>query len=493
MTRINETFRKYKDNDPYYFKVDNLPLEDLLKNDIALQTQIDILGSNITVTREVLQELKPYVSDSSRGRVYVAPGNFISRIQTPSTRQTGDKERDYSLPKTDGVNYTNSEDVNRRGGGIGRLSLVRFLQKNGEDQFIIPETFLSSDFQGEAPLGRLDLVFIRADGSFDSADEPKLGIIKGGGLTENFLSEPNGTRWSDFISGGVGTKGKTVGTGNQEIPANSKGLTGENTLNPEFGTIPLPDDLINYAVWNADNAVATYIQDNENNGAAFGIPICYVWIPNTFVEGSKIESDWIIDIRPLFRSAELTIDERQAIMASTWKPTFNNPFSTKNELLNKFASEVNRNKPEPVQDQIDTLAAIVNTFVTFKAFTALDSQVGRKDGDKHSAPIELESGDYLAFVSYNASVENVNYNIFCEREDPVLGWTRCNRITSKALGATPARNFSKHDAENNEKNHNSVAILSFTLSEKQSVRVYFNHVGGNKGIDHQVTVFATVT
>jgi hypothetical protein len=43
--RVNEDIRFYLPADPYYYQVDNLPLEDLLSNDVRLQSQIDEINS----------------------------------------------------------------------------------------------------------------------------------------------------------------------------------------------------------------------------------------------------------------------------------------------------------------------------------------------------------------------------------------------------------------------------------------------------------------
>ena len=345
MTRIKETIRLYQPNDPYYYKVDNLPLEDLLDNDKALQDQLDSLEFSTEVDRSGFIDLKPYVDSGNPGKVFVKPGNFISRIQTAYTRHTGDREKDYSDPMgaIDAVEYDPNGDA-ARGYGIGRTALIRFLQAAGEDQFVSPESFRSGDFEGDAPAGRLDLVFIRGNGSLDSLTNPKLGIIKGGGLTTLFTKEQNGTRWSDWVSGGVGTKGKSGGMSNADIPQNSKGLNSDTELEPEFGTIPLPDDLINFAIHKdlAYTTIQEWVDANKAGGAAFGIPICYVFIPNTYRAGDKIDPSYIIDIRPFFRSAELTIDERQAIVGTGERPSVSNPFTTRKELEDKISGYVDR-------------------------------------------------------------------------------------------------------------------------------------------------------
>ena len=84
--RINEDIRFYLPADPYYYQVDNLPLEDLLTNDVRLQNQIDELkASNTgnTVTRNGIRELQPFIDDALPGTVSIRSGNFIGRTQKP--------------------------------------------------------------------------------------------------------------------------------------------------------------------------------------------------------------------------------------------------------------------------------------------------------------------------------------------------------------------------------------------------------------------------
>jgi hypothetical protein len=70
--------RKFKENDPYYFEVDNIPLGQLEENDLFLLDQLT--GLKLTgVSRSDLTELKPWATggDSS---VRVNPGRYIARI-----------------------------------------------------------------------------------------------------------------------------------------------------------------------------------------------------------------------------------------------------------------------------------------------------------------------------------------------------------------------------------------------------------------------------
>ena len=85
--RVNEDIRFYLPADPYYYKVDNLPLEDLLTNDVRLQNQIDELkvsDTGNTVTREGIRELQPFIDTALPGTISVRPGNFIGRVQRTS-------------------------------------------------------------------------------------------------------------------------------------------------------------------------------------------------------------------------------------------------------------------------------------------------------------------------------------------------------------------------------------------------------------------------
>lgn len=84
--RFTSPIRFFKENDPYYYKVDNIPLKQLAENDEWLKDQITgILGSSgsgSTITeidRSGFSELKPYVNGYDNV-VRVKPGKFTARI-----------------------------------------------------------------------------------------------------------------------------------------------------------------------------------------------------------------------------------------------------------------------------------------------------------------------------------------------------------------------------------------------------------------------------
>lgn len=84
--RINEDIRFYLPADPYYYQVDNLPLQDLLNNDVRLQDQLDVLtaDSSVTLARNGFTELQPFIDGGLPGTVSVRAGNFIGRVQRTS-------------------------------------------------------------------------------------------------------------------------------------------------------------------------------------------------------------------------------------------------------------------------------------------------------------------------------------------------------------------------------------------------------------------------
>ena len=102
MTRINKNIRWYQPNDPYYYKVDNLPLTDLLNNDVVLEDRLEDLekhfkdlGDNVasgTISFGALKDLKAFTVDTEgdrRGQVFVQPGKFVARMPMPADIESG--------------------------------------------------------------------------------------------------------------------------------------------------------------------------------------------------------------------------------------------------------------------------------------------------------------------------------------------------------------------------------------------------------------------
>lgn len=377
---VNRNIRYYKPNDPYYYEVDNLPLQDLLNNDVDLQAQVDALDSRVTglttgggsgeitlmSNRRGFEDLKPYTDGTNK--IFVFPGNFISTIETPATRPNGLFEgtqyKGLSAP-----NAVGEHDAQRKSGFIGRNAVVRFgtaVDSNtGLDinQSIEVEPYLGDNSEmwydtglTEAPLARLDLVYIQAlpamdqhelDGAQLDLDKTKssrarLGIIKGAGLVDF-----NATigRFSDSESM---LKGRTMGS--QPVASDPPAQEPYTDLNhlintTDWGTVPAPDDLIHQSPHWVEANTGTGVTFNSSSiadcilgpeGAMNGLPICYVVVPKGPTAPTLTE-DNIIDIRPFFRSSELTMHQKLAIRGAlkkdpttgiSYSPSYQNPFAT---------------------------------------------------------------------------------------------------------------------------------------------------------------------
>ena len=77
--RFTQPVRLFKANDPYYWEVDNLPLEQLEENVLWLKDQIATSTFVSGVGRSDLAELRPFANGASRS-VFVQPGRYTARI-----------------------------------------------------------------------------------------------------------------------------------------------------------------------------------------------------------------------------------------------------------------------------------------------------------------------------------------------------------------------------------------------------------------------------
>ena len=359
--RVNEDIRFYLPADPYYYQVDNLPLEDLLSNDVRLQSQIDEINSSDrgnTVGRAGFTELQPFIDAGIPGTVSVRPGNFIGRVQRSnnggfngnagSRYSIYDGRVEMNVPPTtfgSGDNPTGTYSVNNPsnspaelGDGIGRNAVINF--KGGN---ITIDSFDFNEFQGDflttAPLGRLDLIGVGtmngamddpylpgnpiADGVLTGDGYANLSVVKGAGI----VSENNGKR---VVT--IGEKYITVGAPQELLNDYARNLEGDVVPNPEFGTVPMPDDVVNVNFARdlmGDGEIAQSINDLglSNKNANFFLPLAYVFVPQSHVEGNPIPEQYMRDIRPFFRTAELSLPERQAVVGAI-SPSLNNPFVT---------------------------------------------------------------------------------------------------------------------------------------------------------------------
>jgi len=384
--RINEDIRFYLPADPYYYQVDNLPLEDLLSNDVRLQAQIDEINSaerGNTVGRAGFTELQPFIDAALPGTVSVRPGSFIGRVQrTNSANLIGNIGSRYRIydglvemnepPTTFGSfasegNPTGTYNVHNPpnvpvqvGEGVGRNAVIIF--KGGN---ISIDSFNFEDFQSlgnagdrTAPLGRLDLIGIttmngamddpylpgnpRADGVLTGDGYAKLAVVKGAGIVD----ADNGRR---VVT--IGEKFITVGSPQENINDYGRDINGDVVPNPEFGTVPAPDDVVNVNFARnllANGEIVQSLNDlgYSNKNGNFFLPVAYVFVPQSHVEGNPIPEQYLKDIRPFFRTAELTYPERQAIIGAL-KPSLRNPFVTEYHAKELVDNAIENQPPPP--------------------------------------------------------------------------------------------------------------------------------------------------
>jgi len=445
--RFRSPVRYFTANDPYYWEVDNIPLQQLMENDLWLRDQLSKV-SLAGVTRSDFVELKPYV-DGTDNKVKVMPGRFTARINdistslrfqaiqriagemfsevpawqvatynTPAVKGNIDKitseaqddvtfmngliERSFTYPAVDPYNAfidyrtgtvnwnphlplrdvaffgnTNvtipgtqsllwtSNWVDYRPGvgfaaegqlqnrfmqfwrGVARTSIVDVPEEleieipafNIRDFDFIDET--GQRQQRNNAEVRIDLVFIYSR-PIDSLEtrvlDPRnpsgrriitraeLGIIKGAGA---ILKKGPGSRSNSTDDGGFDE------AGNPQIlasVADQKATVGGFAASGVYGSFPSPDDLINISPLLAE--------DLESNDPFLlgqtALPVAYVVVRNNAQvnqAGVQILTDSsLIDIRPFFRTTELSYNERAGIAAAVPAISVANPVVSKLEL-----------------------------------------------------------------------------------------------------------------------------------------------------------------
>tara|TARA_R110000824_G_scaffold192359_6_gene374485 strand:- start:2512 stop:4086 length:1575 start_codon:yes stop_codon:yes gene_type:complete len=389
--RINEDIRFYLPADPYYYQVDNLPLEDLLNNDIKLQDQIDELNVETTTTlsRTGFTELQPYINAALPGTVSARAGSFIGRVQRTSAGGIGSAMVDGANngiteigepPTILSLNDYNidAKNKNTAGKSVGRTSVFNFLGGDIAIDAFNYEAFESAGADNTGantnrtpPLGRIDLVGITTvNGAMDDPylpgnptgtgvnvgnGYPRLAVVKGAGITQM----NNGIR--EVV---VGEKYITLGTAQEDINAYGRNLDGTVVPNPTFGTLPSPDDIVNVCFANVDVKAALESFADRNANASFFLPLAYVYVPQSHVAGNPIPAANLKDIRPFFRTAELTLAERQSL-ANSVNPSYQNPVITAETLSTTFSTEVDRTPGyDSMQAQIAELSLAIQTIQT---------------------------------------------------------------------------------------------------------------------------------
>ena len=182
---------------------------------------------------------------------------------------------------------------------------------------------------------RVDLVFIYSKpvdtsavdiirgGAKERISKPTLGVVKGAGIRANLqpkdseIAEGYKEQTRDSILAAPGDQYNSdmgfTATSANDIAASVR------------GSFPSPDDLLNLAPLISQN-----LEDNalELLGQSI-LPVAYV-----FVQGNSqvVLSTDVIDIRPLFRTAELTYNERAGVAAAFPQLSLANPAVGKSHL-----------------------------------------------------------------------------------------------------------------------------------------------------------------
>lgn len=437
--RFHSPVRYFTANDPYYWEVDNIPLQQLMENDLWLRDQVKNIGSQQGINREDFNELKPYVNNTDN-KIRVKPGKFSARIndttaslkftslervagqlfnERPTWRvatYTGVKdnidkitseladdatfmngliERAFTYPSKDPftpfIDYRQDPPVWDSRLPIRDLSLwpnyseLTVLTSNysaaaGQQLAVEPRTqsyfmkfwrgaartaivdvpeeleieipaFNLRDFDYVDEEGltqqrnnaevRIDLVFIYSKpidtlesrvvdktsaNGLRVINKAELGIVKGAGAILNKAPTQNIRQVND---GGMDENG------NPQIiasVADSKTVAGGFAASGIHGSFPSPDDLMNLAP-----VLSEQLETNDPLLVGQSIlPVAYVVVrKNTTTNAAGVQiltESSLVDIRPFFRTAELTYAERAGIAAAMPALSISNPVVSKLEL-----------------------------------------------------------------------------------------------------------------------------------------------------------------
>lgn len=411
---INENIRYFKANDPYYFEVDNLPLRDLVENDKNLEEAVLAISGETSfkgikelarkiknrivkfrkpkgsaaqaIGREGFDDLLPYVSGED-GRIYVTPGVFSARTSKLNSYHDGSFEQESSnMSVTVGEPLSQNRLKNQEFNTPGRLEVFQLLaDSSGVDPSVLVPSFNAEDFDfgvvGD-PAYRIDLIGVAGE------DNPYVFLIEGAGFASNHA----GTRMNaigDNIGGTFTEAWENDPESNLhdlEASANNYGKLDFGTGTKKRGSFPLPDDLFNSAPEILNNVIT------ENTNAGFGVALAYILVPAGFTQETTIPTDNVVDVRPIFRSAELTLAERQGIVMADPPASISNPFIT--QAISIALDERMDNIESAVDAKIDGIVDNDTVTGNFDVFGKLDVVYAGGNGRK-SIGKTLDPGRYL--------------------------------------------------------------------------------------------------
>ena len=237
--------------------------------------------------------------------------------------------------------------------GVSRLAIV---DVDDEITIEVPK-FDSTDFSYTDEDGqsvdvngvtqRIDLVFIYSkpidasgvntiqNGSVERITRPVLGIVKGAGIKTSFEGKETGIATGYKVDTNNSILAAPGDQSNDNMGFNS--TSANDIAYPIRGSFPAPDDLLNLAP-----LISEKLEDTAYELVGQSIlPVAYVFVQ----ESSEIVlSTDVIDIRPLFRTAELTYNERAGLGAAFPQLSLANPAVGKSQLdyeLRRVYSDLN--------------------------------------------------------------------------------------------------------------------------------------------------------
>lgn len=261
--------------------------------------------------------------------------NSADRVLLPTYDFTSPVDGFASLPRTESFFVKTWR-------GVSRTSIVDVPEELSIEVPAFDETdFSYTDESGnrvqvDNVLNRIDMVFIYSkpvDASSvtilkgtgkETITTPTLGIVRGAGLRANFAGTPN---YEEEYMEGTGTDHKILASPGDAANENM-GFTAASANDIAYdirGSFPSPDDLLNIAPLITEKLESTAY---ELVGQSI-LPVAYVWVSNT---GSVVSTTDVIDIRPLFRTAELTYNERAGIAAAMPQLSLANPAVGKGQM-----------------------------------------------------------------------------------------------------------------------------------------------------------------
>ena len=274
---------------------------------------------------------KSYSGPYETGFPYITAEEYL----LPSFEITDTNNGWAKLPRTESYFI-------KKWSGVSRLAIVDVSDEISiEVPSFDPDDFSYINSEGtstqvEGVESRIDLVFIyskpvdssgvtilKPDGK-ETITKPQLGIVRGAGIKTNYQESQDFTK--DYIEN-MGSEHKILAhPGDQKNIQMGFTSTSANDLAQDVrGTFPAPDDILNLAP-----LISEKLEDNAYELVGQSIlPVAYIWVQN----GSQVVlSTDVIDIRPMFRTAELAYNERAGIGAAFPQLSLANPAVGKGQL-----------------------------------------------------------------------------------------------------------------------------------------------------------------